>query len=166
MPLQSFQLLKRAASPDCSKQIILYFAIITIILSKGKTMAVSITEALDILDQNIEVLSSEIITIEESPGRIAASDHTASFDLPRFDNSAMDGYAVKLADRGSVVKSDKNIYAGDEAHYTLQQGEAIRIMTGAPIPQGCEAIVPIEEVLTDLDHSQSTELSKRDSLQQ
>jgi len=115
-------------------------------------MAVSITEALDILDRNVEALSSEIITIEESPGRIAASDHTASFDLPRFDNSAMDGYAVKLADRGSVVKSDKNIYAGDEARYTLQQGDAIRIMTGSPVPQGCEAIVPIEEVSIEGDH--------------
>ena len=109
-------------------------------------MALSITEALELLDRVIQPLSTEIIPIEDSLGRIVASDYTASFNLPRYDNSAMDGYAVKVSDRGKTVKSDKNIYAGDESLYTLQPSEAIRIMTGAPIPKGCEAIVPIENV--------------------
>ncbi len=110
-------------------------------------MAISITEAFEILNSTITSLSSEIIPIEESLGRTISSDYVATFCLPRFDNSAMDGYAVKCNDQGSVVKSDKIIYAGDASDYTLQEGEAIRIMTGAPTPKGCEAIVPIEDVV-------------------
>ena len=115
-------------------------------------MAVSITEALDIIEKKVSSLSSEIIPIEESVGRIVAGNYAAHFDLPRFDNSAMDGYAVKVGDQGSSVKSDKMIYAGDKDLYRLQNGEAIRIMTGAPTPEGCEAIVPIEEVTVDADN--------------
>lgn len=109
-------------------------------------MTVSITEALDIIDTQFTSLSSEIIPIEECLGRTAATDYRAAFSLPRFDNSAMDGYAVKCSDAGSVVASNAVIYAGDATQHTLQKGKAIRIMTGAPIPKGCEAIVPIEEV--------------------
>ncbi len=112
-------------------------------------MAVSIIEAFERLDHRISSLSAEIVPIEESLGRTVASDYTALFDLPRFDNSAMDGYAVKCNDQGDCVSSSTVIYAGDKAHHTLQKGEAIRIMTGAPVPKGCEAIVPIEEVEID-----------------
>jgi len=109
-------------------------------------MAISIMEAFEILDNTITSLPNEIIPIEESIGRTVSADYKALFCLPRFDNSAMDGYAVKCSDQGLAVKSDKIIYAGDEAKFTLQKGEAIRIMTGAPVPEGCEAIVPIEDV--------------------
>ncbi len=112
-------------------------------------MVVSIAEALDILDNSITPLSSEIIPIEKSLGRTITSDYYATFCLPRFDNSAMDGYAVKCSDQGTIVKSDKVIYAGDGVEFILQKGEAIRIMTGAPVPEGCEAIVPIEDVLVE-----------------
>jgi len=109
-------------------------------------MAISITEALDIINDRIEPLSTEIIPIEESLGRIVSREYIAVFDLPRFDNSAMDGYAVKIGDKGREVKSNSSIYAGDKAGCILYEGEAIRIMTGAPVPEGCEAIVPIEDV--------------------
>ncbi len=114
-------------------------------------MVVSIAEALDVLYDSIAPLSSEVISIEESLGRTVSSDHYATFCLPRFDNSAMDGYAVKCSDQGTVVRSDKVIYAGDGVKFILQNGEAIRIMTGAPIPEGCEAIVPIEDVVVEGD---------------
>ncbi len=109
-------------------------------------MAISITEALALIHDKVASLSGEIIPIEESLGRIVADDYAAQFDLPPFDNSAMDGYAVVASDNGKVVKSDKTLYAGSEACAPLQAGEAIRIMTGAPIPAGCDAIVPIEEI--------------------
>ena len=115
-------------------------------------MAISIEEALNILNGNIKSLTSEVIAIEESPGRISASEHIASFSLPRFDNSAMDGYAVKVEDHSKDVKSDKVIYAGDDKGYRVLAGEAIRIMTGAPVPEGCEAIVPIEDARTGEGH--------------
>ena len=114
-------------------------------------MAIPINEALEILDHSISSLASEIIPIEESLRRTVSADYKALFCLPRFDNSAMDGYAVKCSDQGLSVKSDKIIYAGDEARFTVQKGEAIRIMTGAPVPEGCEAIVPIEDVQEEGD---------------
>jgi len=66
--------------------------------------------------------------------------------LPRFNNSAMDGYAIKLCNMGEVVRIKNSIYAGNISNELLKEGESIKIMTGAPIPQGCEAIVPIEDI--------------------
>jgi molybdopterin molybdotransferase len=109
-------------------------------------MASSITEALDIIDRNITPIDAEIIPIEYAVDRIVAQDYVASFHLPRFNNSAMDGYAVKVSDASYEVRCTDVIYAGDDPKMTLQKGEAIKIMTGAPIPKGCEAIVPIENV--------------------
>ena len=109
-------------------------------------MAVSILDTLDIIATQIPTLSTEIIPIEESVGRIVTQDYLASFDLPRFDNSAMDGYAVKRADAGKEVSCQEVIYAGDTANIELKKGMAIKIMTGAPVPQEIDAIVPIENV--------------------
>ncbi len=109
-------------------------------------MASSILEALEIIATNIPTVDKEIIPIENAVGRIALEDYVAHFNLPRFNNSAMDGYAVKVADSGKTIPCTEVIYAGDNPTYTLQEGHAIKIMTGAPIPKGCEAIVPIENV--------------------
>lgn len=109
-------------------------------------MAVSITQALDIIYKNSPIVSSEIIPIELALGRVMSEDSIATFDLPRFDNSAMDGYAVKCADAGTTVTSTEVIYAGDNPTMTLEATQAIKIMTGAPIPEGCEAVIPIENV--------------------
>jgi len=114
-------------------------------------MASSIYEALDIIASKIPTLDSEIIPIENAVGRIVAQDYVAVFDLPRFDNSAMDGYVVKVNDAGTSVSCQDVIYAGDDPQMTLQQNHAIKIMTGAPIPRGAEAIVPIENVSPDGD---------------
>ena len=114
-------------------------------------MAVSITEALDIIYDNIAPLTTEIIPIEMSVGRVMAKDSVATFDLPRFDNSAMDGYAVKCADANNTVTCQEIIYAGDDPQMTLIAQKAIKIMTGAPIPKGCEAIIPIENVHVEGD---------------
>ena len=66
-------------------------------------MAVSINDALDIIYKNISPVSTEVIPIELALGRILAKDCIASFDMPRFDNSTRDGYAVKCADAGQTV---------------------------------------------------------------
>jgi len=115
-------------------------------------MAVSITEALDIISHTIVPLDSEILPIEISVGRVVTQDYVAAFDLPRFNNSAMDGYAVKVSDAGQTVKCSDVIYAGDDPKMSLVRNTAIKIMTGAPIPAGCEAIVPIENVSTSGDN--------------
>lgn len=114
-------------------------------------MVVSIAEALDIIYDNVAPLTTEIIPIEIAVGRVMAKDSVATFDLPRFDNSAMDGYAVKCVDADSTVPCDEVIYAGDNPQMTLVAKKAIKIMTGAPIPEGCEAIIPIENVSVEGD---------------
>ena len=109
-------------------------------------MPISISEALDIVYQNTPIVDDEWIPIEEAVGRVIAEDLIARFDLPRFDNSAMDGYAVKQSDAGATVPCTEHIYAGDNPQNELLEGSAMKIMTGAPIPEGCNAIVPVEEV--------------------
>jgi len=109
-------------------------------------MAISIIDALNIIYKKIDILSREIIPIENSIGRTVWENYSAVFDLPRFDNSAMDGYAIKISNRGEDVKSSRVIYAGDDSNFILQKNEAIRIMTGSAVPEGTEAIVPIEDV--------------------
>ena len=109
-------------------------------------MPISITQALEIIYNKSTVVSSEILPIEMALGRVMSEDSVATFDLPRFDNSAMDGYAVKCSDAGSTVECTDIIYAGDDPQMTLQATKAIKIMTGAPIPEGCEAVIPVENV--------------------
>jgi len=112
-------------------------------------MSVSITQALDIIYKKCSVVSSEILPIEMALGRVMSIDSIATFDLPRFDNSAMDGYAVKCSDSNSTVECIDIIYAGDDPQMTLHAKQTIKIMTGAPIPNGCEAVIPIENVTVD-----------------
>ena len=114
-------------------------------------MLVSIPKALDLINEKVTPLDAEIIPIEYSVGRVVQDSYTANFNLPRFDNSAMDGYAVKVSDAGSTVLCTQVIYAGDNPTMELKIGHAIKIMTGAPIPKGCEAIVPIEDVTIEQD---------------
>ena len=109
-------------------------------------MTVNIGEALEIIYSNVTVKSTQIVPIEEALGAIVAKDYKATFDLPRFDNSAMDGYAVKVADAGKEVCVKEVTYAGDIAEEVFSEGEVVKIMTGAPTPNGCEAIVAIEMV--------------------
>jgi len=107
---------------------------------------VSINEALEIIYNKVIPKSKEIIPIETAIGRIVTKDYQAIFDLPRFNNSAMDGYAVKVDDANKIVQLKEITYAGDEPQELFSKGEVVKIMTGAPTPNGCEAIVPIEDV--------------------
>ncbi len=115
-------------------------------------MAASILEALEIIYKNtIPITKQETINIEESIGRICANDIYARIPLPRFDHSAMDGYAIRIANAGQSIECQDIIYAGSRAIPALKEDYAIRIMTGAPVPLGCEAIVPLEDVVVNND---------------
>ena len=108
-------------------------------------MAVSINEALKLIEKTDINPKQELVCIEKSVQRVSASDYRASLNLPIFDNSAMDGFAIKLSDAGKRVKVTDTIFAGDKTDLELKEGEAVKIMTGAKIPTGTEAIVPIED---------------------
>lgn len=109
-------------------------------------MAISVEEAIALIYSCAKSLGTEITPIENSLGRVLAEDITSIHCLPPYDNSAMDGYAVSINDAGKTIKQSCTIFAGDKDDIRLVEEQCIRIMTGAKIPQGCEAIVPIEEV--------------------
>lgn len=112
-------------------------------------MALSVEEALALIYTLSQPTQTEIIPIENAVHRVIAQSITARYSLPSFDNSAMDGYAVRVEDAGKTLKQSCTVFAGDGHDIRLIEDQCIRIMTGAKIPQGCEAIVPIEEVHFD-----------------
>ncbi|MBN2767666.1 MAG: molybdopterin molybdotransferase MoeA [Campylobacterales bacterium] len=110
----------------------------------------SINEALRKIYDTIKPIDTkEPIDIIDAEGRICAQDIIAKIDLPKFDHSAMDGYGIRIQDCGTTRKYLRVLFAGDKNIAPLQDGEIIKIMTGAPIPQGVEAIVPTENTLEE-----------------
>jgi molybdopterin molybdotransferase len=100
-----------------------------------------------ILEQ-IAPLGPERVPTLAAAGRVLALDCVAPWDMPAWDNSAMDGFAVRASDCAAIPASlavRGYIPAGETADAPLEPGCAIRIMTGAPIPPGADAVVPIEE---------------------
>ena len=114
-------------------------------------MAISVEEALGLVYSLSHPTQTEIVPIENSFHRVLAEEVTAIYSLPSFDNSAMDGYAVRTQDAGKTLKQSCTVFAGDGNEIRMIEDQCIRIMTGAKIPLGCEAIVPIEEVNCQAD---------------
>ncbi len=108
-------------------------------------MAVSVEEALDLIYTHVAPTSIELVPIEEAVGRTLVQEVFAAHNLPPYDNSAMDGYAVKVSDAGRCVSVEQTIFAGDALEIRIFEGACVKIMTGARIPEGTECIVPVEE---------------------
>ena len=88
------------------------------------------------------------VGFEDAHGLVLAADVVAAEQVPPFDNSAVDGYAVQAVDVAAVpVELDvvDEVAAGASTDRVLRSGEAIRIMTGAPLPAGADAVVMVEE---------------------
>jgi molybdopterin molybdotransferase len=110
-------------------------------------MAVSVLDAFRLIKANVKALGTEIIKIEDASNRISATNIKATYPLPRFDNSAMDGYAVLYDDNNCNVDVIGKILAGDNQNIALKPQTAIKIMTGARIPENTTAIVPQENTI-------------------
>lgn len=108
-------------------------------------MAINPQQAIEIIIHHIPKTKFEIVPIENALGKIAAEDLVALFALPKFDNSAMDGYAILHESQGLEVGIIETIFAGDDKPITLEKHQCVKIMTGAKIPHNCSAIVPFEE---------------------
>lgn len=107
---------------------------------------ISVAEALDQLFDLTNPLGTETVSLLDGHGRVLAEDVHANRDQPPFDSSAMDGYAVCAAETGSVFNVIGESAAGHRFHGVVQQGEAVRIFTGAPVPDGAKRIVIQEDV--------------------
>ena len=111
-------------------------------------MAESFDSARALILDRVTPLPTEEVKLIDAGERILAGDIHAPCELPRWDNSAMDGYAVHCADSqpGSKLLICGYIPAGETAdHLEVTPGTAIKIMTGAPLPAGAQAVVPIED---------------------
>jgi len=110
---------------------------------------IRVAEALEILRKTCPRGPSETVAIAEAWGRFLAEEIVADVDWPPFDTSAMDGYAVRAADAAApgqgLSERPGLVAAGDGPPRALEAGEAVRVMTGAPIPDGTEAVVPVED---------------------
>lgn len=124
---------------------------------------ISISDALEIVKRQTPRLSDETIALDEVCGRVLAEDIFADMDLPPFDRSQMDGYAIKTEDakRAPVrLKIVGESAAGNGWHETLKTGEAVRIMTGAPVPVGADSVQKVEATSEDAGFVEIKELTK------
>jgi molybdopterin molybdotransferase len=108
---------------------------------------IPISQAIEIIKSRTSLLGTEVVPLSDVRGRILAEDIFADSDLPPFNRSQMDGFALRAADsqdvpaRLRVVGESK---AGEGWHQVLKEGEAVRIMTGAPLPEGADAVQKVE----------------------
>lgn len=115
---------------------------------------ISYDEALNLVLENGEKLDTNTIPIEKALNHVLSEDVLADRPLPPFNRVAMDGFAVKASDFTTATVKLKLIAcvaAGDDYQTTLQPGEAAQIMTGAPCPEGADAVVMIEKSEIDGD---------------
>ena len=113
---------------------------------------ISVEEARERVLGYFDVLQPETRPILEADGQVLAEDVEGRFDIPPLDNSAMDGYALRTEDiRGAsetlavTLRVTGAVAAGQLPTVSVEPGTAIRIMTGAPIPEGADAVVPFED---------------------
>ncbi|MFZ4856993.1 MAG: gephyrin-like molybdotransferase Glp [Desulfuromonadaceae bacterium] len=110
---------------------------------------VSFEEARTIILECVQPVGIERVHLLEAAGRVLAEDLEAPWDLPLWNNSAMDGYAVRWQDCTNTpcrLRVTGFLPAGSKADgITVEAGCAVRIMTGAPTPDGCDAVVPVED---------------------
>jgi molybdopterin molybdotransferase len=105
----------------------------------------------------VVLLPSERVPLVAAAGRVLAEPAAARVDLPPFDSSAMDGFAVRSADTPGRLPVVARIAAGRPAPRELQEGEAMAIATGGVVPGGADAVIPIEYVV---DHDNEVEISE------
>jgi molybdopterin molybdotransferase len=108
---------------------------------------ISVANAISIVLEQTPVLGVEAVALPEANGRVLAQNIVADTDLPPFDRAQMDGYAVRAADVATTPARLRIVgesAAGAGWHQEMKPGEAVRIMTGAPVPAGADAVQQVE----------------------
>ena len=112
----------------------------------------TVQDALAAVLAGVSVLPAEKVSLFEALGRVVAEPVAAKDSLPPFTNSSMDGYAMQAADLVGATKESPNtlkvigdVAAGQVVDVVVTPGTAVRIMTGAPVPEGADAVVPVED---------------------
>ncbi|MGH7786290.1 MAG: molybdopterin molybdotransferase MoeA [Candidatus Binatia bacterium] len=113
---------------------------------------ISVRDALDRVLHDLPRLGAEQVPLTAARGRVLIEPIAAAYDVPPFRNSAMDGYAVQSADLAAAgpeqpvrLRVLETVAAGSVARHAVRSGTATRIMTGAPVPDGADAVVKVED---------------------
>lgn len=112
-----------------------------------------VSEALSVILESVSLSGVETVMLEQSLGRVLAEAVSANRDLPPYDVSAMDGFAVRSADVANApvqLAIIEDIKAGDMPTRAVQAGQCARIMTGAPMPRGADAVIRVEDTQATL----------------
>jgi molybdopterin molybdotransferase len=126
---------------------------------------ISVEEALDKILASVAVLDEEEVPILDSLGQVLAEDISSSISVPPLDNAAMDGYAIRAEDAlGASKRAPRflrvidTVAAGAISGFRVEPGTAIRIMTGAPVPEGADSVVRFEDTDETLRPAPSSEI--------
>jgi len=142
-----------------------------ITMDRQTRMMISVEEALGYIMPHFHVLEPEEVDILESLDRVLATEIYSNMDIPPFANSAMDGYAVRSQDLRSASQDNPvdlqvigNLAAGYTSNLVVEQGTALRIMTGAPLPRGSDAVVRFEDTSEGLNSEKWDERKKTNTI--
>ncbi len=103
--------------------------------------------------ENCGSLRSEVADLTEAHGRVLAEDVLADRDYPALRRSLRDGFAVRAADVPGTMRVLGEVRAGEEQHVVVGAGEALEIMTGAPVPEGADSVIMVEHVIRGASES-------------
>lgn len=124
-------------------------------VAKLERPVLSVEEARAHILASVDVLEPERVSLLEAAGRVLAESVAADRDIPPMTNAAMDGYAVRgedLSGDGSRLRVVGEVAAGHAAQQRVETGEAMRIMTGAPVPPGADTVVRFEDTRAEEGH--------------
>lgn len=122
---------------------------------------IAVDKALEIVLAHTRPLPAEDALLEDALGRVLAEDVASDVDLPPFDRAMMDGYALRAEDTAGAparLTVTGQLRAGQYSDQPLGPGEAVQIMTGAPVPPGATAVQPVEKTRT-LDGGRAVEIA-------
>src|SRR3954471_15695018 len=105
----------------------------------------TVEQALDLVRTHVKSLPPRRLPIGEASGLVLAEDISSDVNSPPYDKALMDGYAVRSTDREPERSILEEIPAGAVPRLALMPGAVSRIMTGAPLPKGSDAVVPLEQ---------------------
>jgi molybdopterin molybdotransferase len=115
---------------------------------RKKEVMIPIETAWAIVDKTIQkVLPTEMVPVREAVGRVLSADQRSKVDLPPFDKSAMDGYAILAGDERDSYRVAGIVPAGEKGINTFEPGTAVKVMTGAPVPPGTGKVIKVEEAV-------------------
>lgn len=133
-------------------------------MKKGFKKLIPISEAINAVLSELKPLKSEIIHVKEGLNRVIVNDIVARYDVPMFDRSAMDGYAIRSEDSFGASVTDPvylkitgRIEIGTIPDIEIKTGDAAQIMTGAALPKGADAVIKVEDTR---EHGHSIEVIK------